>query len=225
MRTEGQVDVPVGSGDAIRGDLIVPGAARGVVVFAHGSGSSRHSPRNRAVAAALHDRALGTLLMDLLTEDEERSDRRTGELRFDIGLLAERLVSTVSWLTDRSDVGALPVGFFGASTGAGAALVAAARPSVDVAAVVSRGGRPDLAGESLDEVEAPTLLIVGGLDPTVIDLNRQAHDRMRAERSLEIVPGATHLFEEPGALDHVARMAGDWFTRHLTAPSRPGRTP
>lgn len=199
----------------LSGDLRVPPDALGVVVFAHGSGSSRHSPRNRAVAEALQRAGLATLLMDLLTGDEEALDARTGELRFDIGLLADRLVGAVGWLGDEPATKALPVGCFGASTGGGAALAAAARHPEGIAAVVSRGGRPDLAGDALERVCAPTLLIVGGEDHVVLDLNRRALQRISAEKRLEVVPGATHLFEEPGALDQVARLAADWFTRRL----------
>jgi dienelactone hydrolase len=186
-----------------------------VVVFAHGSGSSRFSPRNREVAATLRSRGLATLLMDLLTQEEDEVDQRTAEHRFDIDLLAGRLVGAAEWLAG-SPTGSLPVGFFGASTGAAAALVAAAHLGDRVAAVVSRGGRPDLAGAALPAVTAPTLLIVGGRDDVVIDLNRQAAQRMTAEHGIEIVPGATHLFEEPGTLDRVSTLAGDWFLAHLT---------
>jgi len=184
-------------------------------LFAHGSGSSRHSPRNRYVAQVLQDAGLATLLIDLLTPDEEQVDMRTGHLRFDIGLLAERLVGATDWLTQQPNTQNLRVGYFGASTGAGAALVAAAeRPDV-VAAVVSRGGRPDLAGPALARVQAPTLLIVGGNDVPVISMNDEAMAQLRAEKQLVIVPGATHLFEEPGALEEVARLARDWFLQHL----------
>ena len=199
----------------LSGDLELPPDAAGVVVFAHGSGSSRHSPRNRAVAAALQRAGLGTLLMDLLTPAEEALDARRGELRFDIGLLARRLVGAVRWLAGEPATGALPVGCFGASTGAGAALVAAAEHPDGIAAVVSRGGRPDLAGDALQRVTAPTLLIVGGEDRVVLDLNRRALERITAEKRLAVVPGATHLFEEPGALEQVARLAGDWFRSRL----------
>jgi dienelactone hydrolase len=197
------------------GDLVLPEAARGVVLFAHGSGSSRHSPRNRRVARVLNEAKLATLLIDLLTPEEEAIDLRTAHLRFDIGLLADRLVGVTDWLTQNADTRHLRVGYFGASTGAGAALVAAAeRPDV-VGAVVSRGGRPDLAGPALEQVRAPTLLIVGGDDLPVIELNRAALEQLRCEKRLVIVPGATHLFEEPGALDEVARLAREWFERHL----------
>ena len=197
--TETAVAVPVDGLD-LEGTLSVPREATGVVLFAHGSGSSRHSPRNRFVAAELQQAGLGTLLIDLLSAEEERVDARTGELRFDIGLLARRVVAATDWLARQAAATGLPIGCFGASTGAAAALVAAAeRPDV-VAAVVSRGGRPDLAGDALGRVRAPTLLIVGGNDEVVLDL---------------IVPGATHLFPEPGKLERVAELARDWFTRHL----------
>jgi putative phosphoribosyl transferase len=200
----------------LEGKLNVPQGAGGVVLFAHGSGSSRHSPRNRYVAQRLNEGNLGTLQLDLLTPDEEAIDLRTARLRFDIALLAERLVGATDWLAQHQDTRHLRVGYFGASTGAGAALVAAAeRPDV-VAAVVSRGGRPDLAGPALERVQAPTLLIVGGNDFQVIELNGQALARLRCEKRLVVIPGATHLFEEPGALDEVARLAREWFERHLT---------
>jgi putative phosphoribosyl transferase len=207
----------------LSGDLEVPPDARGVVVFAHGSGSGRHSPRNRAVASALRRAGLATLLMDLLTPDEEGRDARTGELRFDIAFLADRLLGAVDRLGDEPATKALPVGCFGASTGGGAALVAAARHPEGIAAVVSRGGRPDLAGDALERVVAPTLLIVGGDDHAVLDLNRRALERISAEKRLEVVPGATHLFAEPGALDRVATLAAAWFVRHLGRISRPVR--
>ena len=213
-RTAVRVDV----GDALlAGDLIVPAWARGVVLFAHGSGSSRHSPRNRAVAAALHEADLATLLIDLLTAAEERIDASTGRLRFDIGLLARRLAGVLDWLEAREDIGRLPTGLFGASTGGGAALAAAADRPGRVRAVVSRGGRLDLAGPALARVLAPTLLIVGGEDVPVIGMNRDAMARMTATVRLEIVPGASHLFEEPGALDRVAALACEWFVRYLPA--------
>ncbi|MCA1833173.1 MAG: dienelactone hydrolase family protein [Actinomycetota bacterium] len=195
-------------GAALAGDLSVPDGARGVVTFAHGSGSSRHSPRNRAVATAMQQRGFATLLMDLLTEDEERQEARAGHQGFDIELLAQRLAAAIDGLPSLAP--GLPIGLFGASTGAAAALAAAAvRPAIG--AVVSRGGRPDLAGDVLGDVSAPTLLIVGARDDQVLELNRQAMSRMRCQVSLEIVPGAAHLFEEPGALEEVSRLAGDWF--------------
>ena len=208
--------VRVGAGAVVvDADLTVPDGATSVVAFAHGSGSSRHSPRNRAVAQALHRAGLATLLADLLTPDEEAADRRTGRLRFDIALLAARLGELVGWLRAQPETAALPVGLFGASTGGGAALVAAADRPYEVAAVVSRGGRPDLAGSALARVQAPTLLIVGGRDRQVLELNRQAFDQLSGEKHLEVVPGATHLFEEPGALEEVARLAARWFVTHL----------
>jgi putative phosphoribosyl transferase len=197
------------------GDLSTPPEPRGVVVFAHGSGSSRHSPRNQFVARSLESRHFVTLLADLLTTAEEATDVRTGEYRFDLGLLADRLVSIIELLRSRPQTARLPLGLFGASTGGGAALMAAATRRLEVAAVVSRGGRPDLADAALGLVTAPTLLIVGGDDTPVIALNRLAMRQMRGEVALEIVPGATHLFEEPGALERVAALAGDWFERHL----------
>jgi putative phosphoribosyl transferase len=199
----------------LEGDLGSPENARGVVLFAHGSGSGRYSPRNRHVARALQRAGLATLLIDLLTPDEERVDLRSGHLRFDIGLLAERLAGATEWLIDIPDTRHLRIGYFGASTGAGAALVAAAERPRDVGAIVSRGGRPDLAGDALPLVEAPTLLIVGGNDAPVIGMNEEALARLRAEKKLEIVAGATHLFEEPGALEEVARLAAGWFGRYL----------
>ncbi len=201
---------------ALSGDLTVPSDAVGVVAFAHGSGSSRHSPRNVAVARSLQDRRLGTLLFDLLSEDEERHDAATGELRFDIGLLADRLVTAVDQLSEDTTTRDLPIGLFGASTGAAAALVAASRRPELVRAVVSRGGRPDLAGDALAEVECATLLVVGGSDTQVLRLNEQAAHLLAGPHELEVVPGATHLFEEPGTLEQVAELAGAWFTRHLT---------
>ncbi|MBM2620904.1 dienelactone hydrolase family protein [Actinoplanes sp. LDG1-06] len=197
------------------GDLTLPMNATGIVLFAHGSGSSRHSPRNRAVAEALNQRGLATLLVDLLTHEEEVRDAHARDLRFDIGFLADRLIGLTDWLTENDQTMRLPVGLFGASTGAAAALVcAAARPSV-VRAVVSRGGRPDLAGPALMQVDAPTMLIVGENDKAVLDLNEQARNTMTTTAELRVVPGATHLFEEPGALDTVAEEAGTWFTTHL----------
>lgn len=206
------------SGAVVAGRLTVPREPRGVVVFAHGSGSSRHSPRNRYVAEVLQAAGLATLLFDLLTPEEERDRANV----FDIDLLSRRLVDVTLWLRTAEDAAGLPVGYFGASTGAGAALRAAADPRVDVFAVVSRGGRPDLAAESLSQVSAPTLLIVGGLDDTVLELNRQAAAAMSAECRIAVVPGATHLFEEPGTLEQVALLASEWFGDHLTPiPLRP----
>jgi dienelactone hydrolase len=215
--TETIVEVQAGR-VTLEGSLEVPDGATGVVLFAHGSGSSRHSPRNQFVAGRLRDAGLGTLLVDLLTEQEEAIDARTGHLRFDIGLLAARLAWTIDWLGQQPATAGLGVGLFGASTGGGAALVAAADRPDRVRAVVSRGGRPDLAGDALPAVRAPTLLIVGGDDDVVIGLNELAMKRLgAAEKQLVIVPGAGHLFEEPGKLDEVARLAADWFARHLTA--------
>ena len=225
MPVEEAVRIPVADdrGDVtLDGDLAVPPGAAGTVVFAHGSGSSRRRPRNRAVAAGLRSRRLGTLLMDLLTPEEEAVDAHTRHLRFDIGLLAGRLEQAAAWLQAQPETGPRPIGYFGASTGAAAALVAAARRPAGVGAVVSRGGRPDLAGDDLSLVRAPTLFIVGGGDDVVLSLNRDAARRMPTPPRLEIIPGATHLFEEPGALDEVARLAGDWFERHL---SRSGTGP
>ena len=213
------VHVPVGDAQ-VDGDLRMAPAPEGLVLFAHGSGSSRHSPRNRFVAQVLERSGLATLLMDLLTPDEEAIDRATGRLRFDIDLLASRLVGAIDWLRGRPDTPALPIGLFGASTGAAAALVAAAERADAIAAVVSRGGRPDLAGRALPRVTAPTLLIVGSLDTAVLRMNRDAMAAMRAPAALEIVDGAAHLFEEPGALSEVADLASDWFRRHVaTRPS------
>ena len=203
------------AGASLSGDLSLPADAFGLVVFAHGSGSSRHSSRNRAVAEVLHRARLGTLLLDLLTEAEERTDTVTSEFRFDIPRLAERVVAVLDWARASGPTSSLSLGLFGASTGAAAALIAAAeRPSV-VRAVVSRGGRPDLAGAALGRVKAPTLLIVGGRDEVVIQLNELAFARLNAPKQLQIVPGATHLFEESGALDEVSRLARDWFVQHL----------
>jgi len=212
---ERQVRVPAG-GAPLEGTLAGPSGARGVVLFAHGSGSSRHSPRNRFVAEQLREGGLATLLVDLLTAEEEAVDARTRQLRFDIGLLADRLVGAIDWLGREPATRGLPVGLFGASTGAAAALVAAATRPDAVEAVVSRGGRPDLAGVALPRVRAPSLFVVGARDEQVIELNKEAMARMRAPVRLEIIPGATHLFEEPAALEQVARLAGEWFVRHLT---------
>ncbi len=201
---------------SVAGHLTIPERPKGVVVFAHGSGSSRHSPRNRYVAEILNKAGFATVLFDLLTLDEERDRANV----FDIALLASRLVDVTSWLAGQPDTASLPVGYFGASTGAGAALAAAAHPGVKVAAVVSRGGRPDLAGPALREVQAPTLLIVGGRDEMVLKLNRQAQEAIPARCEVAVVPGATHLFEEPGTLEQVAVLARDWFVGHLAPPER-----
>ena len=213
-----ETDRPVrleGDGVSLEGDLTLPADTRGVVLFAHGSGSSRHSPRNRYVARVLREAGLGTLLMDLLTREEEQAEARTGHLRFDLPLLARRLETAIDWLQNDPETRDLPVGLFGASTGGGAALVAAAARPEGARAVVSRGGRPDLAGPALALVRVPTLLIVGGHDHPVIAMNRDALAQLQCEKRLEIVPGATHLFEEPGTLEQVARLAAGWFARYL----------
>jgi len=202
-------------GVILQGDLNIPDPLRGIVLFAHGSGSSRHSPRNQYVARVLQGAGIATLLFDLLTGDEESLDQETGYLRFDINLLAKRLRDTTTWIVQLPQIKDVKLGYFGASTGAAAALVAASGAVKEAAAVVSRGGRPDLAGRTLDEVQAPTLLIVGGEDRTVLELNRKALAQLPGEKRLEIVPGATHLFEEPGALEEAARLARQWFERHL----------
>jgi putative phosphoribosyl transferase len=206
----------------LAGALAIPDHAAGVVLFAHGSGSSRHSPRNRFVAEVLQQAGLGTLLMDLLTRDEEIVDERTRHLRFDIGLLAARLVGAIDWLIQQPGTADLPIGLFGASTGAAAALRAAAARPERVAAVVSRGGRPDLAGDALPRVQAPTLLIVGANDFQVIQLNQSAQRQLRAFNELVLVPGATHLFEEPGTLAQAADLARDWFVCYLEGGSVAG---
>jgi pimeloyl-ACP methyl ester carboxylesterase len=206
------------------GDLVVPDTAGGVVLFAHGSGSSRHSLRNRYVAKVLQQAGLATLLMDLLTTDEDALDAQTGALRFDVELLARRLVDVTSWLIDQPQTAQLPIWYFGASTGAAAALVAAANRPNSVSAVVSRGGRPDLAGDALRHVVAPTLLIVGGRDTLVLELNRKAFAELPGEKKLEIVPDATHLFEEPGALESVAQLAKSWFVLYLFRANQHSKT-
>jgi putative phosphoribosyl transferase len=211
---ERAVRIPAG-GIELEGNLGVVEGAEGMVLFAHGSGSGRSSPRNLYVARVLRQAGLSTLLIDLLTTEEEAVDLRTRQLRFDIELLAERLVGATEWLRDNPLTQNLRIGYFGASTGAGAALVAAAERPDEVSAVVSRGGRPDLAGEAISRVEAPTFLIVGGSDVPVIGMNKEALGRMHVEKRLEIVPGATHLFEEVGALEEVARLAAAWFRRYL----------
>jgi len=200
---------------ALNGDLSLGADAVGLVVFAHGSGSSRHSSRNRAVAEVFQHAGLATLLLDLLTESEERIDESTAEFRFNIPLLAERVVGAIDWAQAHPATETIPLGVFGASTGAAAALIAAAARPAIVRAVVSRGGRADLAGASLDSVAVPTLLIVGGLDEVVLQLNREAFERLKGPRELHVVEGATHLFPEPGALDRVAQVARDWFVRYL----------
>jgi dienelactone hydrolase len=203
---------------SLEGTLAIPAGAAGIVLFAHGSGSSRHSPRNRYVAEALREGGLATLLIDLLTSAEDREDARSARLRFDIALLARRVAAATAWLTENPATSRLRIGCFGASTGAAAALVAAAERPNDVGAVVSRGGRPDLAIPVLARVKAPTLLIVGSLDLPVIDMNREALEHLQVEKRLEIVPGATHLFEEPGALEQVAHLARQWFQTYLGLP-------
>jgi dienelactone hydrolase len=209
-------EVQIQAGRAIlSGTLHLPKRADALVLFAHGSGSSRHSPRNQFVARMLNDAGLGTLLFDLLTQEEEGIDMQTRELRFNIHLLVERLVHATKWAKQQPQTCDLRIGYFGSSTGGAAALVASVDVPQDVGAIVSRGGRPDLAGEALPKVQAPTLLVVGGNDDIVIELNEQARDRMHCEVKLEIVPGATHLFEEPGALEKVAKLASDWFSLHL----------
>ena len=216
-----EVFVPVGE-VSLEGSLVVPDGATGLVLFAHGSGSSRHSPRNRHVARVLREAGLGTLLIDLLTAEEEQAERWTRHLRFDIELLARRLVGATQWLARDARTGHLRIGCFGASTGAAAALDAAARVPDRIVAVVSRGGRPDLAFK-LDHVRVPTLLIVGANDPVVLDLNREVMKRLGAETRLEIIAGANHLFEEPGALERVAELAADWFVRHVARGALPAR--
>src|SRR5438132_6277012 len=214
-------EVQIQAGRAVlSGNLTIPENAVALVLFVHGSGSSRHSPRNQFVARTLNDAGLATLLFDLLTPEEEAIDTDTREHRFNIGLLAERLVQATQWAKQQEQTRNLRIGYFGSSTGAAAALVAAAEIPQDVGAIVSRGGRPDLAGDALPKVQAPTLLIVGGNDDIVIELNEMARDQMRCEVKLEIVPGATHLFEEPGALEKVAKLATDWFLLHLSGKSR-----
>jgi putative phosphoribosyl transferase len=207
------VEIEVADVGILRGDWAIAGATGPLVVFAHGSGSSRGSPRNRAVAARLQSRGLGTLLLDLLTEAEERVEQRGGRLRFDVDQLADRLVAAVDWVDQHT--ASPPVGYFGASTGAAGALVASVRQGARISAIVSRGGRPDLAEAVLPLVTAPTLLIVGGRDPAVKELNEQAYARMRGPRRLDVVDGATHLFEEPGALEQVAELAAGWFAEHV----------
>lgn len=217
-----QVRIPVGGDPSaatrtvmLEGDLTVPPGSTGIVLFAHGSGSGRHSPRNRFVAGVIQEAGIATLLFDLLTRDEETEDNATRRLRFDIGLLARRLVQAGRWTGSQPGTQRLGIGCFGASTGGAAALVAAAETGSAIEAVVSRGGRPDLAGDRLESVRSPTLLIVGERDGTVLELNRAAYARLRCEKELKIIPRATHLFEEPGALEEVARLAADWFRRHL----------
>jgi dienelactone hydrolase len=213
-----EVRIPCGT-VTLQGALMIPPGASGIVVFAHGSGSSRHSPRNQFVARIIRESGNGTLLFDLLTPEEEIEDEVTRRLRFDIGLLASRLVEVTRWVVAQPAGRDLGIGYFGSSTGGGAALVAAAEVGQRIDAVVSRGGRPDLAGDALPRVQSPTLLIVGGYDDVVIRLNEEAIAELRCEKELKIVSGATHLFEEPGTLDAVARLAADWFRRHLHSHS------
>jgi dienelactone hydrolase len=209
------VSIPLGQRGEIEADLKLPERASGLIIFAHGSGSTRRSARNQAVANALVAHGFGTLLPNLLTKDEESVDAHTGSYRFDIALLAGRVATALAWAGERADLAALPIGLFGASTGAAAALVAAAEHPRRIAAVVSRGGRPDLAAAALPLVEAPTLLIVGADDHEVVRLNEQARERMHAATELRIIPGASHLFEEPGALEQVEQLAREWFVRYL----------
>jgi dienelactone hydrolase len=215
----GEISIPL-DGLKLAGELVVPRNASGLVVFAHGSGSSRHSPRNQYVARRIQETGLGTVLFDLLTVAEERAEAQTRHLRFTIDLLSDRLIGATRWLMDEGTSKDFCLGYFGSSTGAAAALKAAAELGDDLMAVVSRGGRPDLGGEVLPRVKAPTLLIVGGDDKEVIALNEEAYDRLRCEKALRIVPGASHLFEEPGALDNVANMAADWFETRLVPIAR-----
>jgi dienelactone hydrolase len=214
IHQETAVRIPVGS-VVVEGNLAVPSGAKGVVLFAHGSGSSRFSPRNQYVAKQFNKARIGTLLFDLLTNEEDQEDIETAEYRFNINLLAKRLIGATEWLKKDPDTKNIVFGYFGASTGAAAALIAAAKLPNDIVAVVSRGGRPDLAANYLPRVVAPTLLLVGGLDMVVIELNRQAMEQMSAEKKLIIIPGATHLFEEPGKLEEVAKLSRDWFLRYL----------
>jgi putative phosphoribosyl transferase len=214
IHSEAELKIPVGNVE-VEGNLTLPSGTKGIVLFAHGSGSSRFSPRNQYVAKQFNTQKIGTLLFDLLTQEEEEIDMATAEYRFNISLLAERLIGATAWLKNDPQTRSYKFAYFGASTGAAAALIAAARLPSDIAAVVSRGGRPDLAGDYLPRVVAPTLLLVGGLDTEVIALNRQAMAQMSAEKKLVIIPGATHLFEEPGKLEEVAKVSIDWFTRYL----------
>jgi len=208
------VQIPTGFAD-LKGELELPRHAPGIVLFVHGSGSSRHSPRNQFVAKIFRAAGLGTLLFDLLTETEAQQDARTGTLRFDIGLMAIRLLSVTRWLQNHPQARGLQIGFFGASTGAAAALMAAAELGLQIAAVVSRGGRPDLAGDALLHVLSPTLLIVGGHDERVLCLNEEAFEKLRCEKEFRVIPRATHLFEEPGRLEQVAQISAHWFTSHM----------
>jgi len=210
--------IPAG-GVVLDGDLVIPSGAEGIVLFAHGSGSSRHSPRNQSVARVIREAGIGVLLFDLLTREEESVDVYTRHLRFDIGLLTERLVEATRWIADQEATQGVRAGYFGSSTGAAVALMAAARLGENIGAVVSRGGRPDLAGDALPLVKSPTLLIVGGRDESVVELNQDACARLRCKKEMRIIPGATHLFEEPGALQQVAHFATVWFREHLRSHS------
>ncbi len=212
---EREISIDIGDQDVVKGDLILPDQAQGLVIFAHGSGSSRHSRRNRQVAQQLNQKKLATLLFDLLTENEEVIDQQTMQLRFDIPLLSKRLEKVIDAMAKDNQTANLPIGCFGASTGAAATLIAASHLPKCVRAIVSRGGRPDLAKQELSGVQAPTLLIVGGLDLPVIEMNKEAYDLLQCEKKLEIVPGASHLFEEPGKLDRVSELASDWFVKKL----------
>ncbi|HZV97430.1 MAG TPA: alpha/beta hydrolase [Methylophilaceae bacterium] len=212
--TQTEVEIPAAQ-VKLGGEIVLPEQAEGIVLFAHGSGSSRHSPRNQYIARVLQSAGLGTLLFDLLTEEEETIDLSTGHLRFDIELLARRLVHATRWVQHNPSTQRLNIGYFGASTGGGAALMAAGIMGEQIRAIVSRGGRPDLAAESLPHVRTPTLLIVGGYDERVIEFNRSAYERLHGEKSLEIVPNASHLFEEAGALEEVARLSAYWFIQYL----------
>jgi len=214
IHSKADMKIPVGE-VVVEGTLTLPPGAKSVVLFVHGSGSGRFSPRNQYVAKEFNKASIGTLLFDLLTQEEEEQDVVTAEYRFDIPLLAERLIGATEWLRNDSKTQRLPYGYFGASTGAAAALIAAAKLPKDVATVVSRGGRPDIAGDYLPKVAAPTLLLVGGLDVEVIELNKEAMAKMKAEKKLVIIPGATHLFEEPGTLEEVAKISTEWFLRYL----------
>lgn len=209
------LDIPAGNVQ-LAGDLVVPAGASGIVLFVHGSGSSRHSSRNKYVAQVLQSAGIGTLLFDLLTEDEEAIDIHTRHLRFDIGMLSQRLVLVTKWVQQNPQTSHLKIGYFGASTGGGAALVAAAALGPQISAVVSRGGRPDLAGEALPQVKTPTLLLVGGWDTPVIEMNRDAYERMHCEKAMEIIPATSHLFEEAGKLEEVAKISAQWFKRYMS---------
>jgi pimeloyl-ACP methyl ester carboxylesterase len=217
-----QVSIPVG-GATLFGELSLPDKPLGLVLFAHGSGSSRHSPRNQFVARTLQEARIGTLLFDLLTAEEEQAEAQTRHLRFDIPMLGERLLAATRWAFDEASSSDLNTGYFGSSTGAAAALIAAAELGESISAVVSRGGRPDLAGEALNRVTAPTLLVVGGNDRQVLALNEEAYAQLHCERALRIIPGASHLFEEPGTLEKVAQTASEWFADHLQPMVRASR--